>query len=308
MKQLFLSLLIIASLGGVGQELSLYNAYWAFPEVHNPAYNGALPCTKIGVAAKRQWWGIADAPSQQLLSANVRFEIDKFKCQGLGIQLFNDKNGANTAFAGRLAYAFHLMVHHGKGRWLGLALSAAGFRRQLDASGFMANALNDPLMQFNRRSWMQFDVACGLLYQTRYCNLGCSVYQLLNSKSEFDHSYQTPFLLIVHADTPIPITKISSITPHARIVYEQSQHQSADLGLRCTIKKKYQFGVLGRMYRGAFDNYANALVFHLAYEYRRLSFGYSTDLGLTSLQKQHYASHELCVSFSICKKECSCTD
>lgn len=308
MKQLFLLLLLVAPFWGVGQELSLYQAYWAMPEVHNPAYTGSSNCNKIGLTAKRQWWGIANAPNQQLLSAHLQLKIDKFKHQGIGLQVLNDRNGANTAIGARLAYAFQLMVHRGKGRWLGLALSAAGFRRQLDASNFMANSLNDQLIQPGSRSWNQFDIACGLLYQTRYCNIGCSAYQLVNEKSELDQAYTTPLLLIIHADAPIPITKKSSISPHSRIVYEQSQQQSADLGIRCLINKKYHLGVLGRVYRGAFQNYANTVILHLGYEYHAWTFGYSTDVGLTSLQKQHYASHELYIGFSICPKECSCTD
>lgn len=291
-----------------GQELSLYQSYLFIPELHNPAYNGAFPCTKIGLVAKRQWFGIAYAPTQEALSANIRIEQDKFRTHGIGLQLLHDRNGAYRATGGRISYAYHLMVQKAKGNRIALSLSAAAFNRTIDTEGFIANDLNDPQVQASTHSALRFDVAFGALYYTRNFTIGLSAYQLVASKSIADQSYRSAPLFILHSDCIITANERSSFTPGGRIVYERSQQSSGDIYLKYTYRQKLWLALMLRSFTNRFDNTANSTLLCLGYNYKRLTIGYSADIGLTSLQTQNYASHELHLAIQFCKKETSCKD
>jgi type IX secretion system PorP/SprF family membrane protein len=71
----------------------------------HPSMAGAANCDKLRLTGRKQWFDQADAPELQTLSYNGRFG----EKSGLGMIVFNDKNGYHSQKGAKLTYAYHLM-------------------------------------------------------------------------------------------------------------------------------------------------------------------------------------------------------
>ena len=99
---LFLS---IPSLVKSQETLPIYSDYLS-DNVYlvHPAAAGIGNCGKLRLTARNQWAGVEDAPSLQTLSAHTRIGEN----MGVGIILFNDKNGYHSQQGVQGTYAYHL--------------------------------------------------------------------------------------------------------------------------------------------------------------------------------------------------------
>ena len=68
---------------------------------------GASNCSKIRLTARQQWFGQNDAPSLQTISFNTA--LGQERKSGVGVILFNDKNGYHSQKGIKFTYAYHLM-------------------------------------------------------------------------------------------------------------------------------------------------------------------------------------------------------
>src|SRR6218665_1158782 len=92
MKKLFIAVLMASFSNGFAQELNLPAAtqYLADnPYVISPTYAGIGDNFRLRLNGFFQWVGIEDAPSNQALYADFRV----FDQSGVGLNLYNDKNG-----------------------------------------------------------------------------------------------------------------------------------------------------------------------------------------------------------------------
>ena len=95
----------IPSLVNSQETLPIYSDYLS-DNVYlvHPAAAGIGNCGKIRLTARSQWAGIEDAPSLQTLSAHTRIG----EKMGVGLILFNDKNGYHSQQGVQGTYAYHL--------------------------------------------------------------------------------------------------------------------------------------------------------------------------------------------------------
>jgi len=280
----------------------------AVPEVHNPAYIGALECTKVSLLDKHQWLLFSGAPHQQLLSANVRFDLSKIKKNGLGIAIQNDVNGPNKSTGGNLAFAHHIMVVKSKGHWISMALQASGYYSRLIADDFIANTMEDPLIQNGNRSDIAFNASAGFMYYTKTFNGGLSLYQLVPNESFVDSDYKSRPLIILHADNAFPLNSDLAWCAGTKLLYEHNQHSSVDLNIGAEALEKYWLALSLRSYVGAYENIANSALIYAGINLEKLSLKYSLDIGLSQMQLRNIGSHEICIALRFCKKDCGCKD
>ncbi|MBK8807814.1 MAG: type IX secretion system membrane protein PorP/SprF [Bacteroidales bacterium] len=104
------------------------------------------------------------------------------------------------------------------------------------------------------------------------------------------------------------INKTKHIIPELRFVYENKKQSSIDILIRYKMVDKFSVGAANRLFIGNFDNYENAIIGLLALDIKNFEISYNFDLGLTSLQKRNVLSHELSISYKICKNKCGCVD
>ena len=91
---------------GFSQDLfPVYTDYYADNMyLLHPANAGIGDCTKIRLTARRQWLDYEDAPQLQTLSFHTRIG----EKNGLGVMIFNDKNGYHSQLGGKITYAYHI--------------------------------------------------------------------------------------------------------------------------------------------------------------------------------------------------------
>ena len=76
------------------------------PFVLSPVYAGIGDHVKIRLNGLAQWVGIKDAPQTQSLAADMRLGDQS----GIGVFLYNDKNGYTKQQGARVSFAHHLTL------------------------------------------------------------------------------------------------------------------------------------------------------------------------------------------------------
>jgi type IX secretion system PorP/SprF family membrane protein len=126
---------LISSLSVESQEtLPIYTDYLSDNAylVH-PSAAGFRDCSNVRLTARNQWSGISDAPSLQTLNIHTKFG----EKAGLGLIIFNDKNGYHSQQGVQGTYAYHLDLGRVEDyKQLSFGLSFMMVSNKLDESSF----------------------------------------------------------------------------------------------------------------------------------------------------------------------------
>lgn len=164
MKKTIVFLFLLAVTSGYGQELNLpvYTQYLADNHfVISPTFAGIGDNLKIRANGLTQWVGIKDAPDNQSVYADFRI-ADR---SGVGISLYNDKNGNTRQTGAKVSFAHHLILDYYSKQYLsfGISYNINTFKidiNELDPPSY------DPSITDNRfNSNNNFDV--GALYRNK---------------------------------------------------------------------------------------------------------------------------------------------
>jgi type IX secretion system PorP/SprF family membrane protein len=159
---------------------------------------GAASCDKIRLTARKQWFDQTDAPALQTISYNGRVG----ERSGMGIILFNDKNGYHSQKGAKLTYAHHLMFSRDDFdlNQLSFGMSADFFQSQLDETEFLQSGDFDPIINgiiVQDASYFNLDIGASYNYLDFY--LHGTVQNVIESKrkiySEFESSNLRKYLL-----------------------------------------------------------------------------------------------------------------
>ena len=118
-KHILYVLFLCSTTQGITQELNLpvfsqYLAYIKFVVAHT--FAGIGDNFRIRLNALTQWVGIANAPDNQALYADMRC-ADR---SGLGVSLYNDRNGNTRQKGFKLSFAHHLSLDYKTEQYLTL--------------------------------------------------------------------------------------------------------------------------------------------------------------------------------------------
>lgn len=123
MKNIYRLLFLFLALPAVNaQELTIptFTQYLADnPFVISPAYAGIGDHVKIRVNGLTQWVGVKDAPDMQSLAADLRISSNS----GIGVFMYNDKNGNTRQYGGKFSFAHHLILDDYYEQYLSLGIS-----------------------------------------------------------------------------------------------------------------------------------------------------------------------------------------
>lgn len=167
----FFIALFLVSLYSFSQEgIAVYSDYLSdnYYLIH-PSMAGAANCDKIRLTARKQWFDQADAPALQTLSYNGRVG----ERSGVGIILFNDKNGYHSQKGAKLTYAHHLMFSRDEFdlNQLSFGVSAGFFQSQLDETEWLQSGDFDPIvngMIVQDASYFNVDIGASYNYLDFY--------------------------------------------------------------------------------------------------------------------------------------------
>ncbi|OXA94999.1 PorP/SprF family type IX secretion system membrane protein [Flavobacterium hercynium] len=168
MKKFILSLVLMAVTTSYSQELNLpvFTQYLADnPFIISPAFAGIGDNLRVRANGLTQWVGIKDAPQNQSVYADFRL-LDR---SGVGISVYNDKNGYTRQTGAKVSFAHHLILDYYSKQYLsfGLSYNFNSFRIDIDEFNTTPNApILDPSITDNRyTSNNNFDISA--LYRNK---------------------------------------------------------------------------------------------------------------------------------------------
>jgi type IX secretion system PorP/SprF family membrane protein len=122
------------------------------PYVISPAYAGLGEFYELRFTGETQWLEVKDAPQTQSISFDGRIA----ERSGMGILLFNDKNGNTSQKGGQVSYAHHLTLSEYNNQFLSFGLSYKFTNFNIDISDISSS---DPTVQSYNEINSNFDLS-----------------------------------------------------------------------------------------------------------------------------------------------------
>lgn len=295
-------LLALCSRSGC-QELPVYQMYLIQPSLVNPAVIGSSGCTEIGLLDRHQWIGaFKGAPKTQILAAETSLPSGEDRDHGLGLQLTNDANGAYRQMAARLGYAFQFALDRTGEFRLGLGLMAGVYQSTYDERDF--TMISDPIVTWSVEREIRPDASAGIfLYGDQFC-LGLSAVQLFAMPSDLNPSGDSRGYFI-HGTYDLPVRGDLGIQPGLVVKHLSGQLQS-DLNARVTSGGSWWAMISYRHLWQGLPGSPGSLILYAGLEYGNLNFGYGYELGLNSILRHGFGSHEFRVGYRVCRSRMRC--
>ena len=326
---------LIAVLGlfskfGIAQEgLPIYSDYLTdnYYLLH-PSMAGVANCAKIRLTARKQWFGVDNAPNLQTLSINSKVGDGPV---GIGGIVFNDSNGYHSQLGAYGTFAYHLMFSRNEIdlNMLSFGISAGFIQYKLDESEFLPpGSLPDDLIDGIEQSATNFNIDFGFSYHFIDFYAHATVKNVLNNDginfNEQGLSFRNlrTYLLSV-GNTFSKYNSDWSYEPSVMVMHrEATDETSFDVNMK--VYKAMDFGKLwgGISYRRSLDgaefsNGSGVSSQKLQYftpfigiNYNNFVFAYTYSYQANSVVFDNGGLHQLTLGFNFgCKREkfeCNC--
>jgi type IX secretion system PorP/SprF family membrane protein len=305
MKRLVYIMLLICGflLNGHAQQTPVYSQYMLNGFLMNPAVAGSEGYSAVNLTVREQWVGFQDAPSTYSFSFQTRLmreshisrnkSVKRHKKSpfrggnvGLGGYVFNHRNGAVNRTGLRLTYAYHLNLDEAQ---LSFGLSMVGYQYRVDKDRIiLENPDGDAL--FNNLNQAVFipDADAGVYYTSKTIWAGFSVDQLFESALKFgdtgydqlvmDRNYHLMggYDFILNGDW--------TVGPSTHLKFSENGNMQADISGKVYFKQTYWGGLTYRT--------GSSMIVGAGVSVDRFVFGYAVDIGLNSIRKSSYGTHE----------------
>lgn len=315
MKKIGITLVLcLCSLFAKSQELNSpqLSQYLADnPFVLSPTYAGIGDHVKIRVNGLTQWVGIEDAPDTQSLAADMRIG----NRSGVGIFLYNDRNGYTKQQGARLSFAHHLTLDRYDDEFLSFGLSYNFNQFRIDIQEFI-NAGGDPGVTDDRStSNHNFDV--GVLYRKDkfYASLNAS--NILDKDlSGFNITYEPNRLrnYYLYAGYRYKKSKNSDLEIEPSILYkmfESDGRSETDMNLKFRFYQYEDYYYAGINYRFLNDQIGTPLYIApiVGLKKNNLYFGYSYQIQLNEITNYSTGTHVITLGVDLFQglSNCRCT-
>lgn len=255
-KKRYLAALLFLSQVSFSQEgIAVYSDYLSdnYYLIH-PSMAGAANCAKLRLTARQQWFGQDDAPALQTLSFNGRVGEQS----GMGIILFNDKNGYHSQTGAKITYAHHIMFSRGDYdlNQLSFGMSAGLVQSQLDETAFDGDF--DPVIVggvYQKDSYFNVDVGASYNYLDFYAHFTVKN-AVSNIKREIYSDFESDNLrkYLFSAGYVFGDADRLQIEPSFLFQYvDETKEKTIDINAK--VYKELDFGRLwgGLSYRRSFD-------------------------------------------------------
>jgi type IX secretion system PorP/SprF family membrane protein len=312
-KKFILAIVLLAYNADYAQELNVPVAtqYLADnPFVISPVYAGIGDNVRIRINGFAQWVGIKDAPTNQALYADFRV----FQQSGLGISIYNDKNGNTRQAGGKLTFAHHITLDYPSKQYLSFGLSYNLNNFRIETGNF--NVVDPSIINDRYTSNNNFDV--GLLYRMDKFYLAFNASNILNKDTKKFY-FQEPSLLRnyqVYTGYTFRSNRDSrtEFEPSAYFQYFQSDGRSStDLNakLRYFDTQRTGYVWLGATYRFLNDQPLRPLTLGPMVGLKKGGFylGYSYQITLNELSAYNSGTHMITLGWDFFQglSNCPCT-
>jgi type IX secretion system PorP/SprF family membrane protein len=284
------------------QQVPLYSQYMLNGFLLNPAVAGSEGYTAVNLTAREQWIGMKHAPGTYALSFQTRLmkkshisrgtSVRKRKSGGssggkvgLGGYIFNDRNGAVSRIGIKGSYAYHINFRHSQ---LSFGLSLVAYQFRLDDDLIHLLDPGDELWLGTHKAVFIPDADVGVYYTARNYWAGFSVDQLFESALKIgDSGYdryvmERNYYLIGGYD--FELNRDLTFSPSTLLKYADNGKFQADVSGKFYFQQSYWAGLTYRT--------GQSIIILVGVSYDKFIFGYAYDIGLNSIMKYTYGTHE----------------
>lgn len=253
----FFTALFLFSLHSFSQEgIAVYSDYLSdnYYLIH-PSMAGAANCDKIRLTARKQWFDQSDAPALQTVSYNGRVG----ERSGVGIILFNDKNGYHSQKGMKLTYAHHLMFSRDDIdlNQLSFGVSADFFQSELDETEFLQSGDWDPIINgtiVQKDAYFNLDIGASYNYLDFYAHL--TVKNVIETRRDIYTEYESDNLRKLLFSAGYVFGDKDRILWEPSILFQlvdKTKEKAIDINMKAY--KSFDFGKLwgALSYRRSFD-------------------------------------------------------
>ena len=318
MHKMRLRLLLVLSmmwmLGSNGQELNSpqLSQYLADnPFVLAPTYAGIGDHVKIRLNGLSQWVGIKDAPQTQSLAADARVG----NRSGVGIFLYNDRNGYTRQQGARLSFAHHLTLDKYEDEFLSFGISYNFNQFRIDVEEFQ-NIGGDPSVTDDRStSNHNFDV--GVMYRKNKFYVSVNASNLLDKDlTSFNPTFEPNQLrnYYVYSGFRWSKNKNSRLELEPSVLYkvfESDGRSETDLNMKLRFYDFEDYYYTGVNYRFLNDQIGRPLYIapFVGLKKSNFYFAYSVQVILNDILAYSYGTHVITVGVDLFQglSNCRCT-
>lgn len=222
----------------------------------HPSMAGAATCAKLRITGRQQWFGVEGAPALQTASFNSKVSDNV----GLGIIVFNDKNGYHSQTGAKLSYAYHLMFSRDIEDLdrLSFGINVGYSQSLLDETSFYKNnPTPDPIIYGNvvqKANYLNMDIGASYTYLDFYMHF--TYKNILNSDRNIYTPFETKDLKRMIANVGYTFGDSETFMWEPSVMFQyvtQNKEKTIDLNLK--LYKELELGKIwgGVSYRRSLD-------------------------------------------------------
>lgn len=304
MRRLLIAAVLLGGflLEGWSQQVPLYSQYMLNGFLLNPAAAGSEGYTAVNLTAREQWIGLKNGPSTYALSLQTRILKKSYISRGSSVKkrqrlgsrsgnvgvggyLFSDRNGAVERIGMKGTYAYH--IHFSRSQ-LSFGLSLVGYQFRLDED--LINLLDpgDDLWLGARKSVFIPDADAGIYYSARNYWAGLSVDHMFESILKLGDSGYDRYVMernyYLMGGYDFEVRRDIILTPSTLVKFAENGKIQADISGKLFFQQTYWGGLTYRT--------GHAIIVMTGVSIDKLIFGYAFDIGLNSIMKHSYGTHE----------------
>jgi len=284
------------------QQVPLYSQYMLNGFLLNPAVAGSEGYTAINLTAREQWLNFQDGPATYALSFQTRLLKKSYISRassvrmrsrsnsrgsnvGLGGYIFNDRNGAVERTGLKGTYAYHIKLRQSQ---LSFGLSLVAYQFRLNEDKIILEDPNDNLWAGADKAVFIPDADAGVYYMGRNYWAGISVDQMFESVLKIGYTgydqYKMERNYYLMGGYDIEINRDWIIAPSTLVKFAENGKIQTDLNAKFYYQQSYWGGVTYRT--------GHSIIVMAGLSIDKLVFGYAFDIGLNSIIKHSFGSHE----------------
>lgn len=284
------------------QQVPLYSQYMLNGFLINPAVAGSEGYTAVNLTAREQWIGMKHTPGTYALSFQTRLlkkshisrgsSVRRRKSGGsaggrvgLGGYIFSDQNGAVERIGIKGTYAYHINFRHSQ---LSFGLSLVGYQFKLNEDLIHLADPGDELWLGAHKSVFIPDADFGVYYMARNYWGGISVDQMFESVLKIGDSGYDRYVMernyYLVGGYDFEINRDVTFSPSTLLKYAENGKFQADVGGKFIFQQSFWAGLTYRT--------GQSIIVLAGVSYDKFIFGYAFDIGLNSIMKYSYGTHE----------------
>ena len=268
-----------------------FSLFRAYPQVINPAFNGAVENSELSLMHRNQWMEIAGAPKTVGVFGNFK----AFKQKGTGFTLLYDQAGPVKSIYVSGDFAYHVKLNETWGFSGGIRAGVSNL--SLDFAGLSLRDMSDPSFNQNFSTGIKANFGWGLRFAKKNDALYFGISQprmIWNDYGMYEGTHKDVTMLYTILGGKYDVNEAISLNPSALIRLGADVPNSWEVNVTATMNKLVEFG-LG--YRSMNSYSAN-----LGVNFNpKIYLGYLYEMPTTEINQVSNQTHEIVLKYRLVK-------